>query len=127
MLRGDYKLKEYHVNLADIDVNFKKYLIEEYIKNYDSLLENNDRRVLYLFLSKKYSILCLIFILVASLLFLINFFKKPDEIKKVDITNIQSIENTLTKIKANTDSILKKDIKSNLHKTNTLNSNKNGK
>ena len=121
------ELVEYHTNLNKIDLEFKKYLIEEYIKNYDSLLQNNDRRVQFLFLSKKYSIIGLTFILVASLLFLINFFKKPDEIKKIEIINLQKIEETLIKVKVNTDSLLKMKLTGKVIPQDTLKFDKNGK
>lgn len=104
----DYRIEllNFYANSDEIDLQFKDYLIKEYIRNNDSLLCNNDKKVKYLFRSKKYSILGLIFILISSLQFLFNFFNKPDKVEKVNISNIQTIEKYIKNIQTNTDSLI---------------------
>lgn len=102
------KLINHYRNDNDSICNeFKSYLIDEYKLHYDSSIAVNDKKVKFLFLSKKYSILGLIIIMISAILFLINFFNKDEEVKRIKIDNMQSIERKVNSINNKLDTLNK--------------------
>ncbi len=107
-----------------IEKDFKGYLISEYILHYDSVLNINDKKTLFIFKSKKYSIIGLIIISISIPIYLVNFFTKKDEIRKIKIENLNSIEKNIETIRTKLDTL---KTYQTINITDTLKKNKNVK
>lgn len=77
------------------DEKFTEYLTEKYIEHCGRNTQNNDQKSLFLYKSKGFMLASIISLLLALIPFLVNFFHKPEQLQRVEITNLLLLEKRL--------------------------------